>query len=39
MKKFQKALFVLMLAIQFTAATSVAQADIEIPSCYPCDGK
>jgi hypothetical protein len=36
---FKKTLFVLMLALQFTAATTVAQADIEIPSCYPCDGK
>ena len=36
MKKFVLAL---MLALQFTAATQVATADIDIPVCYPCDIK
>lgn len=33
----KKVLFALLLALQFTAATNVASADLEIPYCYPCD--
>lgn len=36
---FKKALFVLMLALQMTALTGVASADLDIPACYPCEGK
>ena len=34
----KKLIFALVLALQFTAATSIATADVEMPVCYPCDG-
>jgi hypothetical protein len=35
----KKIIFALLLALQFTAATQVASADIDYPTCWPCDGK
>ena len=34
----KKLVLALILALQFTAATQVANADPDIPVCYPCDG-
>ena len=34
----KKIILTLILALQFTAATQVANADPDIPVCYPCDG-
>ena len=34
----KKIILALLLALQFTAATQVANADPDIPVCYPCDG-
>jgi hypothetical protein len=34
----KKIVLALLLALQFTAATQVANADIDIPTCWPCDG-
>jgi hypothetical protein len=34
----KKIVLALILALQFTAATQVANADPDIPVCYPCDG-
>lgn len=36
---FKKIVLMLALALQFTAAVSIATAQVEIPACYPCDGK
>ena len=35
----KKVLMILALALQFTAATSIATAEVDFPECYPCDGK
>jgi hypothetical protein len=33
----KKIVLALILALQFTATTQVANADIDIPVCWPCD--
>jgi hypothetical protein len=33
----KKILFVALLALQFTAVTTNASAEIEWPSCFPCE--
>ena len=35
----KRLLLTLAIALQFTAATSIATADVDIPYCYPCEGK
>jgi hypothetical protein len=35
----KKALLVLALVMQLAAVAPVAQADIELPTCFPCGGK
>ena len=35
----KKALFLLLVALQFVAVTPTAKADIEFPQCFPCDPK
>jgi hypothetical protein len=37
-RPMKKIVFTLILALQFTAATQVAIADVDIPVCYPCEG-
>ena len=32
----KKIVLALLLALQFTAATQIATADVDIPVCYPC---
>jgi hypothetical protein len=34
----KKAVFALVLALALSSATPVANAEVEIPPCYPCDG-
>ena len=34
----KKIVLALLLALQFTAATQVATADVDIPVCFPCRG-
>ena len=34
----KKAVFTLMLALALTSAASVANAEVDLPECYPCDG-
>jgi hypothetical protein len=33
----KKLFLILLLALQFTAATHVAVADVDIPVCWPCE--
>jgi hypothetical protein len=33
----KKIILALLLALQFTVATQIANADIDIPDCFPCN--
>jgi hypothetical protein len=33
----KKIILTVLLALQFTAATQVATADVDTPVCWPCD--
>lgn len=35
----KKAVFALLFALALTSVTPVASADVDLPSCYPCDTK
>jgi hypothetical protein len=35
----KKLLLVAVIALQFVAVTPVANASIDLPECFPCDGK
>ena len=35
----KKAVFALLFALALTSVAPVASADIDLPSCYPCDTK
>jgi hypothetical protein len=34
----KKSLFVLLMALSLFAATPAARADIDMPTCFPCEG-
>ena len=35
----KKAVFALLFALALTSVTPLASADVDLPSCYPCDTK